>query len=395
MARKTNCTINGKEYYRIYRKVGMKVNDLGIWVDDRKAFYGSCKREAEEKYQEYMNRKKSGQAVTMACLGQLLDQYIEEIFKPSDLASSTKSKYITAYKQLLQPDRLAGLPITEITAMDIQQFYNNAGASESSIKSVHNLLRRFFKYAELQGICRDITHSVTPPKKAENKVSDNALAVDVWEDGDLQKVISALDEHRLRLLVVMAVNIGCRISELFALTYNDIKDGRLYISKQLVEIQNTDPAEEGSRKWSLYIETPKTSTSNRVIPLSAVVIKEIDRHRAWQRKEMMQNGYRTEYLFTTSSGGWYCRRNVSRALKRLYKRIGVPYHKFHSFRHTFGTNLSRAGVPIEETAKLMGHADISITAKYYINVNADRKKDAVEKIVTYSMSDKKVINAES
>ena len=79
-------------------------------------------------------------------------------------------------------------------------------------------------------------------------------------------------------------------------------------------------------------------------------------------------------------------------MKRLCNRIGVPYHKFHSFRHTFGTNLSRAGVPIEETAKLMGHADISITAKYYINVNADRKKDAVEKIVTYSLSDKKVIN---
>lgn len=68
---------------------------------------------------------------------------------------------------------------------------------------------------------------------------------------------------------------------------------------------------------------------------------------------------------------------------------GVSCHKFHSFRHTFGTSLSRAGVLIEETAKLMGHADISVTAKYYIDVNADRRKAAVEKIVNYSMSDKK------
>ena len=69
MAKKTNCTINGKEYYRIYRKVGMKLNKLGIWVDDRKAFYGSCKREAEEQYQEYMQRKKAAYPMKSRSLG--------------------------------------------------------------------------------------------------------------------------------------------------------------------------------------------------------------------------------------------------------------------------------------------------------------------------------------
>ncbi|MEG1136639.1 MAG: tyrosine-type recombinase/integrase [Anaerovoracaceae bacterium] len=100
---------------------------------------------------------------------------------------------------------------------------------------------------------------------------------------------------------------------------------------------------------------------------------------------MLQRGYRTSYIFTTSNGTWYYKRNVIRALKRLYDRIDVPYHKFHSFRHTFGTNLSRAGIPIEETAKLMGHANIGITAKYYIDINADRKREAVEKISAFSL----------
>ena len=76
MARKTNCTINGKDYYRIYRKVGMKVNKDGIWVDDRKAFYGSSKKEAEQQYQEYMKRKESGLNGSM-CLGQHIDEYID------------------------------------------------------------------------------------------------------------------------------------------------------------------------------------------------------------------------------------------------------------------------------------------------------------------------------
>ncbi|MFR1725089.1 hypothetical protein [Emergencia timonensis] len=36
MASKMNCTINGKDYYRIKRKIGKKLNSKGVWVDDYK-----------------------------------------------------------------------------------------------------------------------------------------------------------------------------------------------------------------------------------------------------------------------------------------------------------------------------------------------------------------------
>ena len=40
MARKTNCTKNGTEYYRLHRKINGKYED----------FYGTNKSEAEEKF---------------------------------------------------------------------------------------------------------------------------------------------------------------------------------------------------------------------------------------------------------------------------------------------------------------------------------------------------------
>lgn len=227
-------------------------------------------------------------------------------------------------------------------------------------------------------MCRNIIHSVTPPRTPKTKAESDVLTIDVWEDDDLKKLIREMDNHRLRLLVILAVNTGCRIGELLALTYKDIRDNKLYISKQLVELSDDTGA------YSLYIEKTKTPTSNRVIPLPDKVLSEIERHKSWQRIDMMKNGYRTDYIFTSSHGTWYYRRNIGRALNRFYRRAGVPHHKFHAFRHTFGTNLSRAGVPIEETAKLMGHSDISVTAKYYIEVNAERKREAVEKILAYS-----------
>jgi len=56
--------------------------------------------------------------------------------------------------------------------------------------------------------------------------------------------------------------------------------------------------------------------------------------------------------------------NVPSFLGALGKSAGVPDLKFHSLRHTFGTRLGEANVSVEKIARLMGHANISMTMKY-------------------------------
>lgn len=378
MAKKTNYVSNGKECYRIRATVGKKLDKHGIWVDDVKAFYGSCKSEAEQKQMEYMKKMDQG-SLSDEYLGILMDKWIEEVFKVSDYANSTKRKYIAAYKKVLRSSRPAGMRICEVNAFHIQSVYNNSDVCESTLRAANNLLKLFYKYAELNSICRDITNSVTVPKK--NDEVKNSDKIEVWDDDDLKKVIAALEGSTLRLLIVLAVNTGARFAELLALTYDDILNDTLYINKQLSEVSKID-----NEDVKLHITETKTPNSVRAIPLSKAVMDEVEQHKLLHKTEMMANGYRTNNVFTTSHGTYYYKRNISRSIVRLCKRIGATYHKFHAFRHTFGTNLSRAGVPIEETSKLMGHKDISITAKYYVNVDADRRRDAVEKIVDYSLS---------
>ncbi len=50
------------------------------------------------------------------------------------------------------------------------------------------------------------------------------------------------------------------------------------------------------------------------------------------------------------------------------------YH-FHCLRHSFGTNLLEAGVPLNHVQRLMGHSNISTTSQY-LRVGA---KDAINK----------------
>ena len=59
---------------------------------------------------------------------------------------------------------------------------------------------------------------------------------------------------------------------------------------------------------------------------------------------------------------------------------------WHAFRHTYGSDLAAAGVPIQEVCKLMGHSDISVTSKYYVNVTSDQKRKAANMLSEYRRS---------
>jgi integrase len=57
------------------------------------------------------------------------------------------------------------------------------------------------------------------------------------------------------------------------------------------------------------------------------------------------------------------------AILRRYKRALTaahlePSHRFHDLRHTFGTRMAAAGVPMGTLHEWMGHRDIETTQRY-------------------------------
>jgi integrase len=58
------------------------------------------------------------------------------------------------------------------------------------------------------------------------------------------------------------------------------------------------------------------------------------------------------------------RHEVSRRFKVALKRAGVREVRFHDLRHTFGTRMAAAGVPMRTLQEWMGHADIKTTLIY-------------------------------
>lgn len=364
---------SGKEYKykRIRRKVGQRyIDSTGEYIAVYKEFYGKTKKEALQKYEQYLEQNIFAKN---RCLDDLVKQWIKEIFVPdSKYTERTKGRYIDAYNNNLAKDKIAGRCLQEITAPDLQAAYNRLKCAPTTVVSCHRLIRLFYRYIEHNGIHHDITETITLP--APKRAAGSNIVV--WSDSELDKIKSGIKGQRLELLLYMAMYTGARLSELRALKYSDIRDNQVIINKQVVE---TPIIENGKTKgYDLSVDYTKSKNSVRSIPIKDELIELLKAHKKRHLAEQEQNGYNTDFMFTTKSGGFLDKSDLKRALKRFYKRIGVDYKSFHTYRHTFATQLAFKGVPIQTVSALLGHADISVTAQYYINVPDQAKQNAID-----------------
>lgn len=393
MAAKTNWTdVRGNKRYKIQRKVGTKINKNGIEVSEYKCFYGTSKKEAEEKYHRYLEdrkreeeeKKQRAEALIMhpyrnQHLSEVIDRWIELYFNSYNLADSTKRLYTDAYVKYFKNSELAERYFEDVASDDLQKFYNDSDIPFSQLKSLHKFLGNFYRHIELMHskAYRDITRPVKIP--ANKKPSCGMKKIDVWDDTDLQKVIDVLEGSTLRFLVILAANTGLRVSELRALHYSDIDDnGILTVNKQVTEISYNG-------KRGIRISDTKTESSNRTIPLPKEILDELAIHKRLHKKEMLLNGYMTDIMFSSCNGKYLYKATLDKALKKVYRSIGVPEHPFHSFRKTYLTNLRRAGVDLEEASELAGHSSIEVTAGYYIATKDEKKREANSKVLHFTM----------
>ncbi len=71
--------------------------------------------------------------------------------------------------------------------------------------------------------------------------------------------------------------------------------------------------------------------------------------------------------------------NLRRYRKALKAAALDPTHNLHGLRHTFGTRMAAAGVPMRTLQEWMGHRDISTTERYSDYAPSQHESDLIER----------------
>ena len=378
--------INGKEYVVLNCKVKPYLNKNGKRKEYKK-FYGATLKECKEKRDKF-NADHGVKARDMF-FGELVEDFICNTFLPDPkIKESTKQRYVDAYNKNLAPMSITKKLITDVDYRGLQAAYNDMTCAASGVQSCHKLMRMFFKIMEQEDVCKDITKSLVVPKPKKKNDTGEIIIFTDEEIKAIKQYIGRTDlpyyekrrVERLRFLITLAINTGARISELLALSYNDIQPDRIFINKQVVEKPIFKDGKTDSHE--LVIDDCKTVNSVRSIPITEETYSMLDIHRQWQQEEMEKKGYQTDLLFTTDTGKLYDKHSLRHTLDRIHNDANVSQYGFHAYRHTFGSRLAAAGVALQTLSALMGHSDISVTAKYYINVPSAEKMDAIKLLNT-------------
>lgn len=366
MAKKTNFEVNGNKYFRVTRTVGKKADGTPI----RKTFYGTGINEANEKANDYMNKLKTGLVNNFeyVTIGESMYQWLFQI-KRNELKPSSFQSYEGTYRNYIKDSEIAGLKVFSTKSIQIQEYYNKLGKDKtfSQIKKLNKLLKQFFFYAEKEGYCiKNPCTNITIPNQNASKIKKEDK-IEYFNEEEIKLLKKAFKGNKFENLVLIALGTGLRQGELLALKWENINldKGYLKVAETVKTVYLFDY--EGNKKRATVYNAPKSNES-RIVSLPQKLI------------EILSGmNHNTTFVFEDEEGNPYSAKTLFGNWKKVLTDNNIPYKKFHSLRHTYGTMLLSKGVDLNTVKELMGHADIK-TTEIYLHSLPQQKKNSVNKL---------------
>lgn len=285
--------------------------------------------------------------------GEFGKEYLEhtKIYREPKTVDSTKT-VLTKFSSL------DNIELSKINNLDIQKIvdkFTEEGLNPNTIKYYLKKLTIIFNCARNQ---YNIINSIPTKNIKVNKskeINKRALT-----DNEIKCLLNDFRQNKYYIIIYLAVNTGMRIGEILGLTWNDIdfKNNIVSVNKQWKKLK------DGSYNFGEL----KTKNSNRSIPISQSIAKELKK-------------YKTVINFDNRICDYKNKETVIVALNKELKKYGYNI-SIHELRHTYATKLISNGLDFKTVASILGH-DVKETIKTYSHVNndmLDKAKNLIENI---------------
>jgi integrase len=284
--------------------------------------------------------------------------------KKLELARSTWDGYRRNVDKHILPT-LGKVPIRRLRPHHLEALYDQKlhptdgrkPLAPKTVLEIHLIIRGALNDAVRRGIViRNVAYVAHAPKlRAIPKVEQQA-----WTAQQLQGFLREAAGHRLVPALWLISTTGLRRSELLGLQWTDVdlEKATLSINRGLVSVG-----------YDMHESRGKTSNSRRAIDLDATTVRVLSAWCDWQRTEQSVVGIEpTSWVFTNASGKPIHPHSISQTFNRIVKRAEVPRIRLHDLRHTHGTLLIKAGIPVKVVSERLGHGNPAFTIDTYQHV---------------------------
>ncbi len=239
------------------------------------------------------------------------------------------------------------------------------GLSPSYVRSIMLVINAAIKFGSEEELCPALKTPLNKPSISKSEPKILALAEHQALENYLSNNISPEG-----IGILIALNTGLRIGEVCALRWEDVD-----ISESIIRVRHTVARvqkEEGEGgNTCLIIDTPKTKSSTRDIPINEKLCKTLATFKK-------QSGYR---YVVAKAEGFISPRSFEYRYHSILKRCGIKDINFHALRHTFATRCIEAGVDVKSLSEILGHANVGITLNTYVHSSMDMKRNQLSKLM--------------
>jgi integrase len=291
----------------------------------------------------------------------IADERLREIMarRPGEVVDeglkySTTTGYLSVIKLHLRP-AWGNVPLTDIKPLAVQEWLKKLDLSRKTKQNIKGVFHRMVELAMLWGLLSaqrnplslvEIKGGTTRPRRKKVIITPEQF----------QLICNGLEEP-FRTMVVIAMCLGLRVSEILALKWADFdfEDGTLMITRGTVHGR---------------IGRVKTEYSEDEMPLEPAFAEIL---LEWQAQCPRSEG---EWVFPNPNTGgvWHSSVLQGDILVPVGRKIGIDRLGWHTFRHSYRSMLDVCGAPIGVQQKLMRHAQVSTTMRYGNAYMSEKRK---------------------
>lgn len=288
------------------------------------------------------------------------------------LKGASEAKYNNIIQSHIIPV-LGGLKLSMLDSSTINLFLdrqlNQGGIKKgealapSYVRTMAVIIEAAINYGVMEGLCNPLRTPINKPSipKKELVILSRVAETTLTE-------ILMCDSSKVAIGTLTALQAGLRIGEVCALRWCDVD-----FENNVIHIRHTIsrvPSPNSEYKTMLILDTPKTPSSLRDIPMPSSLRKVL----------LIAYQNRTSEYVVSDNQSFVGTRTFDYQYRKLMKKYNIQIFSFHTLRHTYATRCAEHGMDAKTLSRLLGHSSSNTSLNIYVHPSLDIAMQYLEQI---------------